>query len=44
MNTNDLFAIIREKEVQLMILRAEYKKLAEHHDAHDHRAPELEKE
>ena len=41
MNTNDLFAIIGEKEVQLMVLRAEYKKLQDHHEKeHTHQAVE----
>ena len=43
MNTNDLFAIIGEKEVQLILLRAEYKKLIEHHGTH-HQEPQQVKE
>ena len=41
MSINDLLAIIGDKEVQLIALRAEYKKLQDHHDKeHTHQAVE----
>jgi len=44
MTANDLLAIIGDKEVQLVVLRAEYKKLQEHHRAeHTHKEVEQEK-
>jgi hypothetical protein len=43
MNINDLLMIIGDKEVQLLLLRAEYKKLVEHHGTHEHHALEESK-
>jgi len=43
MTVTDLLTIIGDKEVQLITLRAEYKKLIEHHGTH-HQEPQQVKE